>query len=203
MTIDLERAVEHIDNLDAFIKRLNGDASFADAPAEATDGIKKVGLYGIPEQVVVKSEAAVAAIFDALSGPSTVVGGHVAGGPPEWWGDTRRVAEHYRLPEGSTKAAFVDALAILDRYVRDDCFRLAGLAFLIGDLHIKIKTRPTPNVFAPPRKPNANGLVYIFDPEFDNNISATVYETLYKRIFVGEPCVAYLRAVLDEIELLD
>lgn len=199
----VERAVESIDHLDTLIERFDCDPALLNGPAEPSNGFKKIGPYGIPEEIIRQCEIAIAAILRVLSSNDRSVKPSVSGRPPEWWRDIRASATRQRLKDTSAKQALLDALAILDSHVSENSPHIAGLVLLIGDLDLKIKATRSRSGFRAPSEPYPNGLILFFDPEIDEDIDYPVKESVSKVVPPSETCVGFLRSTLEEIEALE
>ncbi len=194
------RAEECVNDLDALIKRLNGNASAIDFPAKISDQVKKVGPYGIPEEIVRQCSASISAILSALGSKDRPIKARMSRRPPEWWGDIRALATGQRLKDATAEDALSDAINILDAHVHGDRPHIATIALLVGNLDHKIKASPSRGGFRAPGNPNPDSFTYVFEMEIHKDVNGAIKETFEKVVPMPKSCVSFLRAALEEVE---
>ncbi len=170
----IERAIESVNDLDSVIKRFNTNPTLIDVPPKSLNSGNKIGPHGIPEEIVRHCEIAIESILGAVSGHDGTIHARTSCRPPEWWRDVRRCAEHQRLKDAATKQSLADAVAVLERHVRENTPHTAGLALLIGNLDHKIKSCPSKVGFRSVGNPHSNVLVFFFDPEVNGDVDGAI-----------------------------
>lgn len=194
----LKRAQKGVDDLEAFIARLNEKPVGMDTPFHGAKLGNQTNVNGVPLAFIEKAEEVVADILLHVRALDAPIHDDIAGRAPEWWQQAKRLAADQRNKDRGA-SAFANAVAALDRHASDETVRLLCIAFLVDGLELHImKSNKAPG-FRSYGEPNANGIDFIFDFQVNANEPDPVSELAGNVSELQKACVPFFRSVLHEI----